>query len=290
MPLTVLDRREAFRKALDAERTAGRTVGLVPTMGYLHDGHLSLMRRAVADCDVVAATIFVNPLQFGATEDLTTYPRDPDGDRAKAEEAGVTYLFAPSNREMFPEPPLTTVAVSQLSRDLEGASRPTHFQGVATIVTKLFALAGTCRAYFGEKDYQQLAVIRRLTADLSLPVEVVGCPTVRDVDGLALSSRNAYLSPDERAIAPALYRALVQGRAAIEEDHQTDPEAVQTAMRQLVAAEERLLLDYAEVRDPDDLAPLTTITGEVRLLIAARLGRARLIDNLRAKATRCAAE
>ena len=285
MPLTVLDRREGFRKALDAERAAGRTVGLVPTMGYLHDGHLSLMRRAAAECDVVAATIFVNPLQFGENEDLAAYPRDPEGDREKADEAGVAYVFAPANREMFPQAPLTAVTVGGLSGELEGRSRPSHFQGVATVVTKLFALAGACRAYFGEKDYQQLAVIRRLTADLSLPIEVIGCPTVRDVDGLALSSRNAYLTREQRAVAPVLYRALHQGRAAIEDDHERDPAPVETMMRDLIAAEKRFLLDYAVVRDGDDLSPLTTITGEVRLLVAARLGRARLIDNLGAKAT-----
>jgi pantoate--beta-alanine ligase len=285
MPLAVIDRREGFRKALEAERAAGRTVGLVPTMGYLHEGHLSLMRRAVVECDVVAATLFVNPLQFGVSEDLTAYPRDPEGDRDKAEEAGVAYLFAPSDREMFPEAPLTAVTVGRLSEDLEGRCRPTHFQGVATIVTKLLALAGACRAYFGEKDYQQLAVIRRLTADLSLPVEVVGCPTVRALDGLALSSRNAYLTGQERAIASILYRALDRGRAAIEENHETDPTRVESMMRDLVTAEERVVLDYAVVRWPDDLSPLTTITGEVRLLIAARLGRPRLIDNLGAKAT-----
>jgi pantoate--beta-alanine ligase len=285
VPLTVLDRREGFRKALDAERAAGRTVGLVPTMGYLHEGHLSLMRRAAAECDVVAATIFVNPLQFGENEDLAAYPRDPEGDREKADEAGVAYVFAPARREMFPQAPITAVTVGGLSGELEGRSRPTHFQGVATVVTKLFALAGACRAYFGEKDYQQLAVIRRLTADLSLPVEVIGCPTVRDVDGLALSSRNAYLTREQRAVAPVLYRALHQGRAAIEDDHERDPVRVETLMRDLIAAEKRFLLDYAVVRDCDDLSPLTTITGEVRLLVAARLGRARLIDNLGARAT-----
>jgi pantoate--beta-alanine ligase len=285
VPLAVLDRRDGFRKALDAERATGRTIGLVPTMGFLHDGHLSLMRRAVAECDVVAATLFVNPLQFGVNEDLAAYPRDPDGDRVKAEQAGVAYLFAPTNREMFPEAPLTAVTVGRLSEDLEGRSRPTHFRGVATVVTKLFGIAGPCRAYFGEKDYQQLAVIRRLTADLSLPVEVIGCPTVRDPDGLALSSRNAYLTAEERAIASTLSRALDRGRAAIEGDHETDPTTVESMMRDVVTAEERFLLDYAVVRDPDDLSPLTTIAGEVRLLIAALLGRARLIDNLGAKAT-----
>ncbi len=280
MSLTVIESREAFRKALESERSAGRTVGLVPTMGYLHAGHTSLMARAAADCDVAAATIYVNPLQFGPAEDLASYPRDLAGDRARAEAAGVTYLFTPSTEEMFPEPPLTTVSVSQVSDGLEGASRPTHFAGVATIVTKLFALARPCRAYFGEKDYQQLVVIRRLAFDLSLGVDVVGCPTVRDTDGLALSSRNAYLTADERAVAPTLYSALLAGRRAVMEDHQHDPTSVKAAMTEVVARQPRFTLDYAEVVAATDLAPIAPIAGEVRLLIAARLGKARLIDNV----------
>ena len=280
MPLTLLDGAEAFRKALDAERASGHTIGLVPTMGYLHGGHVSLMRRAAGQCDVVAATIFVNPLQFGPGEDLSAYPRDLDGDQAKAADAGVSYLFVPSREEMFPEEPLTIVSVAGTSDRLEGASRPGHFAGVATIVTKLFGLAGPCLAYFGEKDYQQLAVIRRLVHDLSLPVHVVGCPTVRDSDGLALSSRNAYLTAAERTVAPTLYRALSAGRRAIEEDHVTHPDEVRAAMRAVIASAPAITLDYAEVVSAADLSPLPTITGEVRLLIAARLGRARLIDNM----------
>jgi pantoate--beta-alanine ligase len=280
MPLTVLDRADSFRKALDAERQAGHSVGLVPTMGYLHAGHTSLMQRAAAECDVVAATSFVNPLQFAPGEDLAAYPRDPEGDQAKAAAAGVEILFAPPTDEMFPEPPLTAVTVASLSDTLEGASRPSHFAGVATVVTKLFALAGPCRAYFGEKDFQQLAVIRRLVQDLSLPVEVVGCPTVRDSDGLALSSRNAYLSAEERAVAPALYRALSAGRRLIEEDHETEAAAVLAAMHAVISAEPLIALDYVKVVNAADLSSLSTISGEVRLLIAAHLGRARLIDNL----------
>ena len=279
MPLVVLDRRDAFRKALDAERSAGRTVGLVPTMGALHDGHRSLMRRAAGECDVVAATLFVNPLQFGPSEDLDSYPRDLDGDRDAAEADAVAYLFAPSQQEVFPEPPVTTVTVAGLSDVLEGAVRPGHFAGVATIVTKLLSLAGPCRAYFGEKDFQQLAVIRRLTADLSLPAEIVACPTVRAADGLALSSRNAYLTSDQRAVAPTLYQALLAGRAAAQSPG-VDAATVRAAMVATVAREPALRLDYAEVVDPVDLSPLTTVDREARLLIAARLGPTRLIDNL----------
>jgi pantoate--beta-alanine ligase len=282
MTLAVLDRLEPYRKALDSERGAGRTVGLVPTMGALHAGHVSLIRRAAAECDVVAVTLFVNPLQFGPHEDLAAYPRDLDGDLAKVEEAGGAYVLAPPVAEMFAEPPLTSVTVAGLSDGLEGASRPGHFAGVATIVAKLFAASGSCRAYFGEKDYQQLAVIRRMALDLGFPVEVIGCPTVREPDGLALSSRNAYLTPAERAVAPVLHRALVAGRQAIEAGER-DPGAVSDAMAAVIAAEPAVELDYAAVT-ADDLSPLSAVTGDVRLLIAARLGNARLIDNLGAHA------
>ncbi|MDQ1378367.1 MAG: pantoate--beta-alanine ligase [Acidimicrobiaceae bacterium] len=280
MSLTVLDRGDAFRKVLDAERASGRRIGLVPTMGSLHAGHISLMERAARECEVVVATLFVNPLQFGPAEDLETYPRDPEGDRAKAEAAGVAYLFAPSQAEMFPDAVVTVVSVTPLTDVLEGAIRPGHFQGVATIVTKLLSLAGPCRAYFGEKDFQQLAIVRRLTADLSLPAEIVGCPTVRALDGLALSSRNAYLTPEERAVAPTLYRALQAGATAAA--HETEADAVRSVMSATVADQPALQLQYAEVVDPADLSPLTTLDRDARLLIAARLGRTRLIDNVAA--------
>ena len=206
-----------LRAELDRARSEGRTVGLVPTMGYLHDGHLSLARAAAADCDVVVMSIFVNPLQFAPTEDLATYPRDPEGDAAKAASAGVTVLFTPSSAEMYPEgrdAVLTGVAVPGLSSVMEGASRRTHFGGVCTVVAKLFNIVGACRAYFGEKDYQQLAIVRRMAHDLSFPVEVVGCPIVREPDGLAMSSRNVYLTAEERGVAPVLQRALRLGAAA----------------------------------------------------------------------------
>lgn len=250
-----------FRKALDAERMAGRTVGLVPTMGFLHEGHASLMRRAAQECDVVAVTIFVNPLQFGPGEDLDSYPRDLDGDLALAESCGAAHVFAPSEAEMYPEGRdgvLTTVHVGGPGEGLEGASRPTHFDGVATVVTKLFGISGACRAYFGEKDWQQLLVVRRLVHDLSLPVEVVGCPIVREEDGLAMSSRNVRLDPEHRRAATVLFRALEAGRAAT-----TEPESV---MRSVIAAEPLAELDYAACRDG-------------RLLVAARFGGVRLIDN-----------
>ena len=263
--MQVHDTIAGIRSALDGERARGRTVGLVPTMGYLHEGHLSLVRRAAADCDVVAATIFVNPLQFGPGEDLAAYPRALDRDRGLAAEAGVAHLFIPGMAEMYPGRVLTTVSVAGPSEGLEGAERPTHFQGVATVVAKLFNIAGPCRAYFGEKDWQQLQVVRRLVADLSFPVEVVGCPIVREPDGLAMSSRNVYLSSEQRRAATVLHRALLAGRAAAEAG--AGREGVEGAMAELVASEPMARLDYAAVRDG-------------RLLIAARFGSTRLIDNL----------
>jgi pantoate--beta-alanine ligase len=268
-----------LRPLLDGERAADRSVGLVPTMGYLHDGHLALMRRARAETDVVVASIFVNPLQFGTGEDLEAYPRDLDRDGRLADAAGVDVLFVPSADEMFPDPVLTTVSVAQVSEPLEGAARPHHFDGVATVVAKLFAIVGTCRAYFGEKDFQQLAVVRRLARDLSLPVEVVGCPTVREHDGLAMSSRNSYLTPDEREAAPVVYRALRAGVAAILAGEH-DPAAVRALMGQIIEAEPLAQLDYAEVVDTDSFRIPDPLAGNLRLLAAVRFGRARLIDNV----------
>jgi pantoate--beta-alanine ligase len=276
----VVTTRAALDEWLADRRAGGASVGLVPTMGALHAGHLSLIRRAKADNDAVVTSVYVNPLQFGAGEDLSAYPRDLDRDRGLAGEAGTDVVFAPSVDEMWPEPSQTTVHVEGVSAPLEGRSRPGHFDGVATIVAKLFGLVGLCTAYFGEKDFQQLAVIKRFVQDLSLPVHVVGCPVVRDPDGLALSSRNAYLTDEERELAPRLYWALLAGRRVIEDERRTDPDAVVEAMTASLAEVPRFTLDYAAVVDPHDLVPPDTLTGDVRLLVAARLGRARLIDNI----------
>jgi len=277
--MRVIERIADLRAVLDGERCAGRTVGLVPTMGALHDGHSSLIERAADECDVVCTTVFVNPLQFGPREDFAAYPRDLVRDTRRAEKAGADLVFAPAVDEMYPTGLRTTVAVSGLSDGLEGADRPGHFDGVATVVTKLFAIAGSCRAYFGEKDYQQLLLVRQLARDLSLPVEVVGCPTVREADGLALSSRNAYLDAEHREAAAVLFRSLQSGAAAIIAGERSAT-AVRALMGDIVAAEPLADLDYAEVAAPGDLAPLEHLDGEVRLLIAARVGPARLIDNL----------
>jgi pantoate--beta-alanine ligase len=276
----------AFSAALEAARQGSPTVGLVPTMGALHDGHRSLVSRAVAECDVVAVTIFVNPLQFSEPDDLARYPRTPRRDLQACRDAGADIVFAPTVAEMYPDwpgPTATTVHVAALGEHWEGAVRPGHFDGVATVVAKLFAMAGRCRAYFGEKDFQQLAVVRRMVADLSFPVEVVGCPTVRDADGLALSSRNARLTADQRAAATVLWRALVAGREAVESG-QGSVATVQAAMAAVVGAEAQADLDYAAVVDARDLTAVGRLDeAPLRLLVAARFGAVRLIDN-------CAAE
>jgi len=271
----------ALRHALAVDRSQGHTIGLVPTMGFLHHGHVSLIERARADNDSVVVTIFVNPLQFAPGEDLASYPRDPDGDAAKATAAGATHLFCPDRGEMYPEPVRTTVTVGGVADTMEGAMRPTHFAGVATVVAKLFSITGECRAYFGEKDYQQLAVISTMASDLSMPVEVIGCPIVREPDGLAMSSRNVYLAPDERAAAPVLRRALAAG-AALVAAGETSADAVRNTMVEVIRSEPLADLDYAEVADPRTLEPAERCDGSSRLLIAATFGRARLIDNVAA--------
>jgi pantoate--beta-alanine ligase len=270
----------AFRRALDRARAAGDRVGLVPTMGSLHAGHRALVARAAAGHGHVAASIFVNPLQFDRPEDLAGYPRDLEADLRTCEEAGVATVFAPSDAAMFPAGAATTVSVAGLGDRWEGASRPGHLDGVATVVAKLFSLAGPCAAYFGEKDFQQLALVRRMAADLSMPVEVVGCPTVRDHDGLALSSRNALLSPAERGAAPVLWRALEAGRAAVASGEDR-PEAVASVMAGTIAAEPLASLDYAAVVDAADLTVPASLSepAALRLLVAAKVGAVRLIDN-----------
>ena len=279
--MQVLSTRAEFREHLETVRALGRTVGLVPTMGALHDGHLSLIRAAAGDCDVVALTIFVNPLQFGAGEDLSAYPRPIERDLELAEEAGADVVFTPSTEEMYPTPTLSTVHVGELTVGLEGASRPTHFDGVTTVVAKLFNIAGSCRAYFGEKDFQQLAVVRRMVEDLDHPVTVIGCPIVREPDGLAMSSRNAYLSATEREAATVINRALRAGSAMIAAG-ESDPSVVEAHMASVVSAEPLAELDYAVVVDPDSLrAPDSLESGmTVRLLMVARVGTPRLLDNL----------
>jgi pantoate--beta-alanine ligase len=269
-----------LRAACDHARAAGSTVAVVPTMGYLHEGHCSLMRAARAANDFVVVTIFVNPLQFGVNEDLDAYPRDLSSDLAQCEREGVDCVFAPSVNEMYPNgTPLTTVHVDEITADMCGAARPTHFDGVTTVVAKLFGIVGPARAYFGRKDAQQLAVITRMVTDLDMPVEVIGCPLVREPDGLAMSSRNAYLSSEERAAARVLSRALRQAAEAVA-NGEHDPEAIRALVRDTVATEPLVALEYVEARDPVRLAPVAQIDGPVLLALAARAGTTRLIDNV----------
>lgn len=280
--MRTVERIADLRATCEAARHEGKSVGLVPTMGFFHEGHRSLMRAARADHDVVVVTVFVNPLQFGGGEDLDGYPRDLAGDHATAETEGVDVLFAPSVDEMYPEPTRTTVHVDGLTDGLCGAARPTHFDGVTTVVAKLFAIVGPGTAYFGRKDAQQLAVVRRMAADLDLPVRVVGCPLVREPDGLAMSSRNAYLSSDERKAATVLYRALGAAAAAVV-GGERDPAAVVAGIEATVAGEPRVDLEYAEVHRAHDLQPVDHrdgLDGEVLVAVAARVGAARLIDNV----------
>jgi pantoate--beta-alanine ligase len=268
-----------LRAACDDARARGERVAVVPTMGYLHEGHRSLMRVARARADFVVVTIFVNPLQFGAHEDLDRYPRDLAGDLAHCEAEGVDCVFAPSVAEMYPRPPLTTVHVAELTSELCGAARPTHFDGVTTVVAKLLAIVGPCVACFGRKDAQQLVVVTRMVEDLNLPVDVVGCPIVREADGVAMSSRNAYLGADERRAARVLYAAL---RGAVDRvaGGERDAATVLGTVTAAIAREPLVELEYAEVRDLHELRPLARLEGPVLLALAARVGSTRLIDNV----------
>ena len=268
------------RKDCDAARSAGRTVGLVPTMGAFHDGHASLMRRARDERDHVVVSIFVNPLQFGQGEDLSRYPRDEDRDLSIAGELGVDMVFAPSVEEMYPAGlPEVTVDPGPLGDRLEGAARPGHFRGVATVVAKLFDVVGPSTAYFGEKDAQQLAVLRRMVRDLSFPIEVEGCPTVREPDGLATSSRNAYLSPKQREAAGCLFLALSEA-AEMARGGERDAATLVAAMAREIGATPEARIDYAAVVDDETFEEVSTIAGPARALVAARFGETRLIDNL----------
>ena len=277
--IPLVERVSELRDAVEAARAQGGSVGLVPTMGYLHEGHQSLVTRSAAENDLTVVSIFVNPLQFAEGEDYGAYPRDLERDREMCAAAGAGLVFAPSADEMYPQTPVTSVTVKGLNAVLEGRVRPTHFDGVATVVAKLFAMLGPGRAYFGEKDYQQLAIIRRLTTDLSLPVEVVGCPTFRESDGLAMSSRNVYLTAEERPAATVLWRSLQAGRDAVVQGSRS-PDEVEAVMAAVMAAEPKASPDYAAVVDAATLDRPDVLDGELRLLVAARVGRARLIDNL----------
>ena len=259
-------------------RSEGKTIGFVPTMGFLHEGHLSLMRRAREENDIVVASIFVNPTQFGPAEDFDRYPRDAGGDRKKCESVGVDVLFLPEAPEMYPEGVSVFVTVEKLSDVLEGAIRPGHFRGVATVVAKLFNIVKPHRSYFGRKDYQQCAVIRAMVRGLNLAVEVIVLPTMRESDGLAMSSRNIYLDPEERRAASVLWRALQEAENLVRAGERSAG-TIQQAMRRVLDQEQAVTVEYAEIADTETLAPLSSVRAGTVALLAVRLGRIRLIDN-----------
>jgi pantoate--beta-alanine ligase len=274
--ITTISEMQSLAESL---RRQGKTIGFVPTMGFLHEGHLSLMRRARQECDAVVASIFVNPTQFGPQEDFDRYPRDDEGDRAKCGSAGVDILFMPSAAEMYPEKPSVFVDVEGISDILEGAARPGHFRGVATVVSKLFHIAKPHTAYFGQKDYQQCAVIRGMVKGLNMDVKIAVLPTVREQDGLAMSSRNSYLSAEERRAAAVIYRALSSAGQLVKAGVK-EPEKLKNKMQAILREERGISIDYIEIVDCESLVPRAVIQENMVVLVAVRLGRIRLIDNL----------
>lgn len=259
-------------------RSFSGMVGLVPTMGYLHEGHLSLIRRAREECDHVAVSIFVNPTQFGPQEDLSKYPRDLDRDLSLIEPLGVDLVWTPTAEIMYPNGYQTWVEVERITRPLEGSMRPGHFRGVTTVVAKLFAGVQPDKAYFGQKDAQQAAVIRQMTRDLNFPIEIVICPIVREPDGLAMSSRNVYLDPEQRKAATVLYRSLTAAKNAYESGER-DAETLRQVMKDVLAYEPLAQPQYVSCADYDTLEELETVTGKTLLSMAVFMGKTRLIDN-----------
>jgi pantoate--beta-alanine ligase len=270
---------EEMRSASSATRREGKRFGFVPTMGALHEGHLSLVRAAKAKSHVVAVSIFVNPLQFGPTEDLAKYPRSFERDREFLEKEAVDILFAPQTEEMYPKGAVTYVTVEGLSEKLCGSSRPSHFRGVTTVVAKLFHIVEPDLAFFGQKDAAQATIIRRMVRDLNLPVEIVVCPIVREPGGLAMSSRNVYLSPEERKAALVLSRSLTETKDRFDQGERNARKLI-AAGKQVMAQESRVRLDYFEMVDPDTLDPVLEVTRSALVAIAALVGNTRLIDNI----------
>lgn len=269
---------EEVRKQVRAWRREGLTVGLVPTMGYLHEGHQSLIARSVAENDRTVVSDFVNPIQFGPTEDLATYPRDMAHDAELCEKTGADLIFNPEPDEMYVPDFCTYVDMDHLTKGLCGASRPIHFRGVCTVVSKLFHIVQPDRAYFGQKDAQQLAVIRRMVRDLNMPLEIIGCPIIREADGLAKSSRNTYLSAEERQAALCLSRGLRKGKAAMDAG-ETDAAKVKAIITAEIEAEPLSRIDYVEIVDWNNLEPVASTEGSILTAIAVYIGKTRLIDN-----------
>jgi pantoate--beta-alanine ligase len=267
-----------LRDALAAMRRDGKRIGLVPTMGALHEGHLSLVRAAKAECDCAVVSIYVNPTQFGPAEDFSTYPRTLDADLKLLASCGADVAFVPTNEEMYPAESATRVEVGAVAEPLEGQCRPGHFRGVATVVLKLFNIVQPHAAYFGQKDYQQAAVIRRMTADLNLPIAIRVCPIVREPDGLAMSSRNRYLSPAARQRALVLWKSLQAAEKLVEEG-QRDASRIAARMRDVIETAEDARIDYVALVDPDMLQPVKRIAGRTLAALAVKIENTRLIDN-----------
>lgn len=263
----------------DETRARGKIIGFVPTMGYLHEGHLSLVRAAKKDCDVVIVSIFVNPTQFGPNEDYNEYLRDFEHDSALLEKEKADILFYPSVDEMYPEEQLTLVKIDKIAEHLCGISRPTHFQGVATVVSKLFNIAKPRKAYFGQKDYQQCLVIKKMAKDLDFDIDIVTCPTVREKDGIAMSSRNKYLSHEERKSALSLNRSLVMAKKMIE-NGENDIEKIKRGIKEIIEKEKSAKIDYIEVLNSKNLEKIKKIKGNVIVALAVFIGKTRLIDNM----------
>ena len=276
--ITIVKTIEEVRAQVKAWRAEGLTVGLVPTMGYLHEGHQSLIARSVAENDRTVVSDFVNPIQFGPTEDLATYPRDIERDAALCESTGANLIFHPEADEMYAPDFCTYVDMDYLTKGLCGKTRPIHFRGVCTVVSKLFHIVQPDRAYFGQKDAQQLAVIRRMVRDLNMPLTIVGCPIIREEDGLAKSSRNTYLSTEERKAALCLSRGLNKGKAAVEAG-ETDAEKVKAIITAEIEAEPLSRIDYVEIVDWNNLEPVSSTEGSILAAVAVYIGKTRLIDN-----------
>jgi len=277
MDMEIIQKPEEMQKRSLDLRSQGKVIGFVPTMGYFHEGHLSLMRRARQECDVVVVSIYVNPLQFGPREDFNRYPRDLQRDLRMAEEVGVNIVFVPKDEDMYPEGYQTFVEVTELTRSLEGFYRPGHFRGVTTVVAKLFNIVLPHKAYFGEKDFQQLRVVQRMVRDLNFPIEIVPCPTVRETDGLAMSSRNAYLNTEERKAASVLHQAL---KAADElfKSGERNAAKLKAKVWEILASEPLARPQYVEIVDSKTLEPVFSVDQPAVILLAVFVGQARLID------------
>lgn len=277
--MVVVQKIQEMKEIVKRLKKEGKSIGFVPTMGYLHEGHLSLVRLSKQQNDITIMSIFVNPIQFGPNEDYDRYPRDFERDKSLAEKEGVDYIFYPSVEEMYPEDFKTVVSVKKITEIMCGKSRPGHFDGVATVVLKLFNIVNPDRAYFGQKDAQQLAVIKQMVKDLNLDVEIIPCPIVREQDGLAMSSRNVYLSEEERKSAAVLYRALNLAKEMIEKGEK-DVSSIKRAMEEMILKEKYTKIDYIEFVNNETFEIISKVEGKVLIALAVFVGKARLIDNI----------